>query len=559
MTFSSGSRSRRPRPVRARLFRPLLEGLEDRLQPSFLTPGGDLAALGSSLAELEGDPLASEGDAGLFPDQPATRLKLRLPEAAIPPDLFAGVGQGGVRVVPVETATNSAPTSNATAQGTDQALALGANRTTAGNKSDAPVGRQISMQVLPLDAGQFSSRPQQFQVVRQDGSGAGASPAGPVGDLTGYVTGTTSQAEGRGVALDPAGNSYVTGWVGEGASRQGFVAKYNAAGAQVYRVTFQATDRDRTYTRTEGRAIAVDATGNAYVTGTATWTLFGLTFDTDAYALKLNADGGLVYGISYGSLRDDQGNGIGVDALGRAYVTGSIQPSPTQTVIFHGQLRADGFDFVYEPRGFTADGFTDSTGTALTLDETGANAYLAGWIVPSSGDRDLFVLKVDNATGTPVYAFTSVPNLGDDTLTGIAVNRMGQAYVSGVLVVKGTTPLAYAAKVNAAGSDAVYAILLDDTTSADAIALNADTEEAHLAGWYWDGPVTHAYAVRLDPFGTLAGVRVYVGNSFDWALGIAYQGGRTYVAGGTNSTDLATDGTALLGAGDAFWARAVGL
>jgi Beta-propeller repeat len=84
----------------------------------------------------------------------------------------------------------------------------------------------------------------------------------------------------------------------------------------------------------DGFDIAVDAAGNAYVTGYTLSSGFPTTagaFDTsynggpggDAFVTKLNANGSaLVYSTFLGGSESDEGHGIAVDAAGNAYVTG---------------------------------------------------------------------------------------------------------------------------------------------------------------------------------------------------------------------------------------------
>ena len=85
----------------------------------------------------------------------------------------------------------------------------------------------------------------------------------------------------------------------------------------------------------KGRALALDSTGNAYITGFTSSTNFpppssiqavfgGGPFD--AYVAKLNPGGtALAYAhpLPLGGINDDEGHGIGVDSAGNAYVTGS--------------------------------------------------------------------------------------------------------------------------------------------------------------------------------------------------------------------------------------------
>src|SRR5206468_12408882 len=155
--------------------------------------------------------------------------------------------------------------------------------------------------------------------------------------------------EGRAIAVDSNGNAYVTGTTdsvdfptlsafqdalaGEG-SQDTFVTKLNAAGsALVYSTYLGGSGLD------EGRAIAVDAGGNAYVTGATSSTNFPTQSPiqtnlggADAFVTKLNAAGStLVYSTYLGGGRNDEGNAITLDTTGSAYVTGSTGSSDFPT------------------------------------------------------------------------------------------------------------------------------------------------------------------------------------------------------------------------------------
>jgi len=93
----------------------------------------------------------------------------------------------------------------------------------------------------------------------------------------------------------------------------------------------------------EAFAIAIDSSGNAYLTGRANSGLFPTTagtikpssnFDTpDAFVTKLNSTGtALVYSTFLGGNGQDIGNGIAVDSSGNAYVTGNTTSSNFPTV-----------------------------------------------------------------------------------------------------------------------------------------------------------------------------------------------------------------------------------
>jgi hypothetical protein len=69
--------------------------------------------------------------------------------------------------------------------------------------------------------------------------------------------------EAADIALDPLGNSYVTGRSqGSGGDFDYYTVKYNSSGNMVWRVRY-----DNTYGDDEARALVLDSLGNVYVTG----------------------------------------------------------------------------------------------------------------------------------------------------------------------------------------------------------------------------------------------------------------------------------------------------
>src|SRR5207253_8265579 len=148
----------------------------------------------------------------------------------------------------------------------------------------------------------------------------------------------------------------------------------------------------------EGKSIAVDAAGNAYITGFTNSDLFPTTsgvFQTtpgggsyDAFVTKLNAAGSaLIYSTYLGGNGLDQGNGIGVDAAGNAYLTGITFANnfPTQNPIqatkgggntdaFVTKLNAAGTALVYSTY---LGGNANDYGNSIAVDAAG-NAYLTG-------------------------------------------------------------------------------------------------------------------------------------------------------------------------------------
>jgi hypothetical protein len=159
-----------------------------------------------------------------------------------------------------------------------------------------------------------------------------------------YLRGTNGIS---GIAVDTAGSAYVTSETGLGnlpttpgafqpalsGSADACVVKLNPSGSGLVFATYLGGSG-----RDGGDGIAVDATGNAYVSGTTDSSNFPTTVGAfqasnagsqDVYVTKVNPAGtGLLYSTYLGGTGIDGGNGIAIDALGAAYVTGYTQ-SPT--------------------------------------------------------------------------------------------------------------------------------------------------------------------------------------------------------------------------------------
>src|SRR5208283_3545908 len=145
---------------------------------------------------------------------------------------------------------------------------------------------------------------------------------------------------GSSIAVDSSGNAYVTGFAqsadfptvnalqaGNDGGCDAFVAKLNAAGSALVYSTYLGGSR-----WDEGYGIAVDSSGNAYVTGYTLSTDFPTANpfqatnhgNMNAFVAKLNATGSdLAYSTYLGVGRFDYGYSIAVDSSGNAYVTGS--------------------------------------------------------------------------------------------------------------------------------------------------------------------------------------------------------------------------------------------
>jgi len=254
-----------------------------------------------------------------------------------------------------------------------------------------------------------------------------------------------------------------------------------------------------------GDGIAVDGSGNAYVTGfthsdEATFPVTvgpDLTYNGgfgDAFVAKVSADGKeLVYCGYIGGSGDDFGTDIAVDGSGNAYVTGRAESDERTFPVtvgpdltyngggdaFVAKVNAAGTGLVY--CGFIGGRGTDY-GYGIAVDGSG-NAYVTGWTESNettfpvtvgpdltyNGAGDAFVAKVD-ASGTGLVYCGYIGGSSIVEGWGIAVDGSGNAYVTGrTSSDEKTFPVtvgpdlmhngkrdAFVAKVNTAGTGLVY-------------------------------------------------------------------------------------------------------
>ncbi len=341
-----------------------------------------------------------------------------------------------------------------------------------------------------------------------------------------------------------------------------FVSKLNAEGTELIYSTFLGSTSNN-----RGLGIAVDEAGNAYLTGRT----FGADFPMDstvggplapgydqtwngnqcAFAVKLDATGTeLLYSTYLGGSGADYGYAIAIDPWGNAYIGGSTASLDFPMDVTVGGPPAPGYDQSSSPG---SDAFLvklNSAGTELLY-----ATYLKG-----SGYSDIMGIAVDDqghayVTGEATSAdFPMDTTVGGPPAPGYDQVHNGMADVFVIKFNPSGTELLYATFLGGSERDYAYSIAIDsegnayitgETYGAD-FPMDATVGGPPAPGYDQSFNGTRdAFVVKLDATGTELLYSTFLGGSgIDFAYDIAVDtAGYAYITGETLSADFPMDAT----------------
>ncbi len=339
--------------------------------------------------------------------------------------------------------------------------------------------------------------------------------------------------EAYAIAVDNLGNVYVTGLSGLDYA----TVKYDANGNQLWVARYNGNGLDF------ANAIAVDNSGNVYVTGLSEGTSY------DYATIKYDANGNELWVRRYNGPGSglDRANAIAVDNSGNVYVTGTSEGSGSATDYATIKYDANGNELWV--RRYNGPGNNHDYAHALALDGSG-NLYVTGSSIGSGTNYDYATVKYDPDGNQLWVRRYNGPVNGIDIAYALVVDDLGDIYVTGTSVGSGTAGDYATVKYNTDGDElwvARYNGPGNITDEAHAIALD-NAGNVYVTGWSTGVNTSDDYAtIKYDREGNQIGLARYNGpaNGTDRAHAVGVDNlGNVYVTGesqgSTSGYDYAT-------------------
>ncbi len=292
--------------------------------------------------------------------------------------------------------------------------------------------------------------------------------SGTTASLTTLIGGTLGDDEGHGIAVDSAGNIYLTGVTDAddfpivvlptslaGLGYDAFVAKIDPTGkTYLYAGYIGGATDDIAF------ALALDPNNNLWIAGATNSTNFPLSRTgaqrtlaggIDGFISEFDPNGALLYSSYLGGSGDDYIFGIGLDAAGNVYTAGSTAstdfPGPSSGLQTSNAGGVDAWVARMSPGGALAwstylGGSGDDEASALAVDASGTT-YITGDTASSNfptanafqtafggGPRDIIATKISPDGKTLLYS-SYLGGSGDEIGNAIGIDFNGNAYIGG--------------------------------------------------------------------------------------------------------------------------------
>ena len=372
----------------------------------------------------------------------------------------------------------------------------------------------------------------------------------PVLNYLTYIGGTAFD-NAFDVTADANGSAFITGETASlnfhGQTRSdndasaAYVAKINAAGTNFEYITIlEGNGNDG------GAGVAIDASGNAYVTGLAS-RFFPTTsgaFDTthgvlnaeDAFVTKLDSSGELVYSSFLGGTDSDLGVDIAVDSSGKAYVVGNTYSNTA----FPKKNQYQGCGVV------SPFGSFDSQDAFLTVfNAAGSDLTYSSCIGNTVG---VISLSDESAIGVALDASNNAYVTGETNSNSFKTKNAAQDEIGGgidafvakfVPTQSGDASVAYATFLGGGGTDRGFGIAVTASGVASVTGITGSTNFPLQNAFDSTNQINEAFVTQYNSSGAKINSSFLGGSDQDQGFNIAVgNGGTIYVTGSTLSNDF---------------------
>lgn len=308
-----------------------------------------------------------------------------------------------------------------------------------GNSVDLPTAMTMDASGNTYVTGQtiLTGNTQAFGTVKYNSTGAQQW-------LATYAGTDANNEMAKSIAVDASGNVYVTGFSATtGAALDIATVKYNSAGVQQWAVRFNGTANGFD----EPAKIAVDASGNVYVFGHSAMT----GSSSDLVTIKYNSAGVEQWMTKYNGTtnQDEVSTAMAIDGSGNVYVLGKTRVDLFSCAFVTVKYNTSGAQ--QWVKTYAGPGNSEDTPAALVLDASG-NVYVTGTSYGAGPQMDYTTIKYNTGGDQQwVARYNGTENLGDQA-TAVAVDAAGNVFVTGISESAATLNDIVTIKYNSAGA-----------------------------------------------------------------------------------------------------------
>lgn len=340
--------------------------------------------------------------------------------------------------------------------------------------------------------------------------------------------------------MDAFGNIYVTGHTYSGAETTNdyVTIKYDASGNELWTRTYSGP---RPYGFDYPVAIAVDASGNAYVTGKSP----GIGTNQDIATIKYDTNGNELWVRRYsgaGSDSNEYVSGIAVDSAGNVFITGKTN-ADIQTLYDFVTIKYDSNGNELWVKTYSGSASYSSDARAIAVDAAG-NAYVTGISVENGTDEDLTTIKYDpNGNELWVRNYNRI-DTSKERAVGMTLDAIGNVYVACYSFYNNAGSI-IAVKYDTDGNEQWVGVYPENNDDGS-LAIGVDALGNVYIAATWSGnnnSYDDFHTLKFDTNGNLAWSRLYNGpaNKGDRAIDLAVNAaGNVYVVGESYTSDVNT-------------------